>query len=219
MSVETSHYSVANNRDVLKAALQHCQRVAPVAVVAATSYGAHDERVFLALRIEWNVEPLYMLIRNSHGGDGALRFELVHLDDTGALVVYGEPAATHSIPHVGKMRDEKLPSFAQHSPFLRIYIEEAMPVIHQVRDTFWSPQRASALVDHLWTPPPPYDPTPGGDHQISPPDMFAMERTTRAHLLDRLTGVQTADEAFREVCRFVDFNSDATDKGDMTRDR
>ncbi len=219
MAVETSYYSVADNRDLLSAALEHCERVAPSYPVAVVSYGHRGEQIFFALRIELPDEPLFLLIRNSHGGSGAVRFRFVHLDPSGAVVLYAEPEATHAIPHVGKMREEKLPTFARHSPALRRYVEDAIPRIDQAKTLYWSPQRSRGIVDTLWPPPPPYDDAPVGDMTISPVDRNAKARTTRAHVRALLDSAQSADEAFRVLCRYIDFDSDAADKGDMTPDR
>jgi hypothetical protein len=219
MSVETSHYSVANHADLLRAALEHCRRVAPSVPIAAVAYGVRAERVLFVIRVEVDEEPLFLLIRNSHGGSGAVRFQFTHLDPSGAVVVYDEPSATHAIPHVGKMREEKLPSFARYSSALRRFVDEAIPMIEKVRNTYWSPQRARGLVDHLWSTPPPHDPTPRGDLQLTPVDRFADVRATRAHAIARLEEAESADAAFHALCRYVDFESDAADKGDMTPDR
>lgn len=81
MSVVTTSYSVAENEWVALALQQFCSRLGEQKpIIAAASFGRDAERTMFAGRVSANEEEaLCVLAYNTHGGEGAVCFQLVEV--------------------------------------------------------------------------------------------------------------------------------------------
>lgn len=226
MSVVTDHYADADNLVVAEALEQHARRISHgESLIAAAGFGRDGERTFFASRITSDSHhAVCLLAYNTHGGDGAVRFQVVEVDRSHRVTyVIDSTHATKSWSHTGDINGRlDLDSRRSRSEsFVERYLAETTPLWEQLRHTLWTPGHTNELVHHLWGQTPEAPPTP-----VSP----RFDRQGRAtipeaarhpghHLPDRMDRATDAAGAFRAVCDWIDNHSEACERGDFTPDR
>lgn len=216
MSVVTTAYKEAGNRLVAKTAVglaRQCDRGA--ALVGAAGFGRTNERTLLVVRVRTSVRRvLLLLVHNSHGGEGAVRFRLVEVDrPDGTVLAPDVPHAALSVPHVGAV-EKRLKDLHLRDQVDR-YLAETEPEWDRLSDRHWSPRHTKALVRELWGDPKP--PVVIDGRTLEP--SASWPRHPRDHLERSLDDVDDAESAYRRVCRYLDHESEARERGDLTKDR
>ena len=155
MSVVTTAYGVAENRWVALAAERFASRLkVEQPLFGAVSFGRNKERTLFLARLRGDEEEaLCLLAYNSHGGEGAVKFQIVEANrQTGTVYVLDTRHATYSVPHVGDMEERLLgASDSKHDEtFIERYVAETEPLWRRLQDTNWSPRRTKALIQDLW---------------------------------------------------------------------
>jgi hypothetical protein len=205
MSVVTSAYRVAENEWVARAALALGLRFDPGAVlVAAAGFGRTGERTLFVVRVrELETTTLILLAHNTHGGEGAVRFQLVEADrSVSAILAPDSRHATLSIPHVGDV-EERLDDLRVRS-IVEDYVAETQPAWGRLQAAPWTPRHTSNLLHELWG---------------EPPQSERALRHPARHLTSVLADCSDPAEAYRLVCAYLDNESEACERGDFTKDR
>lgn len=208
MSVVTSAYRVAENESVARAALTVARRFDSKAVlVAAAGFGRTRERTLFVVRVrETESTTLILLAHNTHGGEGAVRFQLLEADrDVSAILAPESRHATLSIPHVGDV-EERLKDLRFRS-MVEDYVTETGAAWKRLREALWTPRHTRSLLHELWP---------------EPPSTALFERASRhpgRHLTALLADCSDPSEAYRLVCAYLDNDSEACERGDFTKDR
>lgn len=108
MSIVSTTYRVAENEWVVRALERLCGRPGErEPVIAVAGYGRDGERTVFAGRVaESRDRAVRLLAYNTHGGEGAVRFQLVEVGrQERATFVLDSAHAAFSIPHVGDVED------------------------------------------------------------------------------------------------------------------
>ncbi|WP_141282389.1 hypothetical protein [Pseudonocardia hydrocarbonoxydans] len=151
MSVVTSSYRVAENQSVAQAAIAVGRQFdQSAALVGAAGFGRSLERSIFIVRVHGTADTaLVLLAYNSHGGEGAVRFQLVEADrDAGTVMTPDMKYASISLPHVGDM-EERLESLI-HRNMIERYADEVQPIWHKLQDALWTPRHTRSLLGELW---------------------------------------------------------------------
>lgn len=211
MSVVTTAYRVAENHLVAEAARDLARAHAPRAcLVGAVGFGHHRERTLYVVRVSTTADAaLLLLAYNSHGGEGAVRFQLVEVERwTGTVMTPAVPHSSLTVAHVGDVKDRL--RRLQRRELVKDYTTETEQLWQQLEETFWTPRHTKGLLDELW-------PQPSGRTQVT------SESTTlhhpHEHLTDAFRDCTDAADAFRRLCRYMDHESEARERGDFTKDR
>ncbi|MDK3256998.1 hypothetical protein [Blastococcus capsensis] len=216
MSVVTSAYRVADNFWVARAAVMLASQLErSAALVGACSFGRNDERTVFVVRARAsNDRALLVLVYNSHGGEGAVRFFVAEADRTaGTLLTPDVPHAAVSVPHVGDM-EERL-DLLRYRELVPNYVAESETAWARMQDQLWSPRHTKALIKDLWGSPRPAAVIEG--REVQPGESWS--RHPREHLLRSLDDFDNAADAYRWLCFYVDHQSEARERGDLTEDR
>lgn len=207
MSVVTSSYRVAENRAVVRAAVAVGRQFdQSAALVGAAGFGRSRERSIFIVRVHGTAHrALVLLAYNSHGGEGAVRFQLVEADrDAGTVLTPDTGHASISIPHVGDMK-ERLESLL-YRKMVEHYEAEVRPIWHQLQSALWTPRHTRSLLGDLWREQANLDPDRARRHP-------------GRHLTSVLSECSDAANAYRSICAYLDNESEACERGDFTKDR
>lgn len=207
MSVVTSSYRVAENQSVAQAAIEVGRQFdQSAALVGAAGFGRSLERSIFIVRVHGTADTaLVLLAYNSHGGEGAVRFQLVEADrNAGTVLTPDTGHASISIPHVGDM-EERLEGLV-HRKMIERYAAEVGPIWHKLQDALWTPRHTRSLLHEIWREPPNLDPDRSALHP-------------GRHLTSVLGECSDAANAYRHICAFLDNDSEACERGDYTKDR
>jgi hypothetical protein len=218
MSVVTSAYRVAENESVAWAAVALGRRFDPGArLVAAAGFGRSDERALFVVRLRAvGATTLLLLAHNTHGGEGAVRFQLVEADrEVSAILAPDSRHATMSVPHVGDM-DERLQRVGLVN-MVEEYVAEVRVVWERLRAALWTPRHTRSLLHELWGEPPPVAPSVPGEPLREPSERAL--RHPGLHLTSVLADCVDPAEVYRLICAYLDNASEACERGDFTRDR
>ncbi|MEJ8277451.1 DUF932 domain-containing protein [Pseudonocardia spirodelae] len=219
MGVVTSAYRVAENEKLAEAVVGLAQRHHSRAeLIGAASFGRASERVLLVCRVT-KLSPgefLILLAHNRHGGEGAVRVQLV-IADLAADAVLTPPARwdSYEIPHVGRMSDRL--ELLEGSPMIEDYLSEISGPRERLEEARWSRSRTQRLLHELWGDPPDNEPRTKEGAPLEPDDR--VKRHPAAYLSRDLDERKTAYDAFRRICSFLDNESEACERGDFTKDR
>lgn len=221
MSVVTTSYSVAENEWVALALQQFCSRLGErEPIVAAASFGRDAERTMFAGRVSGNEgEALCVLAYNTHGGEGAVRFQLVEVNrHERTTFILDSAHASLSIPHVGDMEDRLMRASSpdRNETFIERYLSETEPLWRQLANTLWTPRHTSALIKELWGYTPPLTRTDLGEQVTSPGED---RRHPGHHLPQTMNQISDAANAYTAICYWIDNESEACERGDFTKDR
>jgi hypothetical protein len=195
---------------VLDAALALARAYEPrAAPVCAVGFGRNSDRSLYGVRVGANDDrTLVLLIHNTHGGEGAVRFQLVEADRaSGAILVPDVPRASLSVPHVGDVQ-ERLRSL-RHSRMVEEYGKASGDAWGKLADGLWTPKHTAALVAELWPRHREPHTTPDGTVLVHPGN----------HLARELSGCSDPARAYRRICAYLDNESEARERGDFTKDR
>lgn len=151
MAVVTAAYRVAENRWVAEALEDLSSRLeAGPPVIAATSHGREHERTLFVGRVTATPdEALCLLAYNTHGGEGAVRFQLAEANRrTGTTYVLDSEHAAMAIPHVGDLEDRlrRASSRDQDETFVERYLAETRPLWDRLSDNLWTRRHTAALI-------------------------------------------------------------------------
>lgn len=218
MSVVTSAYRVAENESVARAALALGRRFDPGArLVAAAGFGRSDERTLFVVRVRTvGVTTLLLLAHNTHGGEGAVRFQLVEADrEVSAILAPDSAHVTLSVPHIGDM-DERLERVG-FGTMVEDHVAETRVVGERLRAALWTPGHTRSLLHELWGEPPPVPPSGPGEPPGEPSERAL--RHPGLHLTSVLADCADPAEVYRRICAYLDNASEACERGDFTRDR
>ncbi len=224
MSVVTSAYSVAENQWVAAATEHFASRAERrPSMIAAVGFGRTGERTMFAARVMGDdTAALCLLAYNTHGGEGAVKFQLVEVDrPLGVTCVLDSPYATLSFPHVGDLKERlerrSRPRNPNTETFIERYLTATQPLWKRLEDTLWTPRHTSALIRELWGETP--DPKVGSpDGQVQAID-DVKARHPGHHLPSQMRGLTDAANAYRAICDWIDNRSEACERGDFTKDR
>ncbi|WP_170165773.1 DUF932 domain-containing protein [Terracoccus luteus] len=219
MSIVTTAYVPADNDEVADAAVSMAHRIDPQArLVAAASFGRTNERTLFVIRVTRDEnEALCLLAYNSHGGEGAVRFQVVEASRSMCTIfVTSSTNSASAVPHVGKVR-ESLKRAGKHSSLLERYLSEVPPLWGRLADTLWSPRHTRALIQELWGETPTLRPKTSEGRDLEPNE--SVFRHPGNVLPSRMDRCDDAANAFRLLCDFIDNESDACERGDFTKDR
>ena len=224
MSVVTSAYSVAENHWVAAATEHFASRLEHrPSMIAAVGFGRSGERTLFAARVTGDGDDAVCLLAyNTHGGEGAVKFQLVEVDRRlGVTYVLDSPYATQSFPHVGDL-EERLerrsrPKNLNTETFIERYLAETRPLWKRFQDTLWTPRHTAALIRELWDVTP--NPIVGSpDARVQGTD-DVKARHPGHHLPSHMQGCTDAANAYRVICDWIDNHSEACERGDFTKDR
>lgn len=216
MTVVTTAYRVAENRWVAGAALALAgQADRSAALIGAAGFGRTGERTLFVVRVRATEDDALMLLAyNSHGGEGAVRFRLVEADRrNGTVLAPDVPHAAVSVPHVGRV-EERLGDLLLRD-LVPKYLVETEPAWRRLRDGLWSPRHTTALVREVWGEPKP--PVVIDGRELEPADSWP--RHPGEYLRHDLADTTDAATAYRRLCAYVDNQSEACERGDLTQDR
>ncbi|WP_406515643.1 hypothetical protein OH809_25290 [Streptomyces sp. NBC_00873] len=220
MSVVTTSYSVAENEWVALALQQFCSRLGEQKpIIAATSFGRDAERTMFAGRVSGNEEEaLCVIAYNTHGGEGAVCFQLVEVHKRQRTTFILDSAhASLSIAHVGRMQYRLMHASSpdRDETFIERYLSETKPLWHQLANTLWTPRHTSALIKKLWGSTPPLTRTDLSEQS----SIGDSHRHPGYHLPDTMSQISDAANAYRAICCWIDNESEACKRGDFTKDR
>jgi len=216
MSVVTTAYQEADNVLVAETAVGLARQFDPRAeLVGAAGFGRTNERTLFVVRVKASVRrALLLLVHNSHRGEGAVRFRLVELDlPDGSVLAPDVPHAALSVSHVGAV-EKRLKDLHLHDQ-VATYLAETERAWGRLGHRFWSPRHTKALVRELWGHPKP--PVAIDGRALEPSTSWP--RHPKDHLTRSLDDVDDAASAYRRVCRYLDHESEARERGDLTKDR
>ncbi|WP_270886253.1 hypothetical protein [Pedococcus sp. 5OH_020] len=224
MSVVTNAYSVAENQWVAKATESFASRIERRApMIAAVGFGREGERTLFAARVfsEGN-RAVCLLAYNTHGGEGALRFQLVEVDrTTGVTYVLDSRQASLMFPHVGDVTDRleqrSRPPGPNRETFVERYLAETQPLWERLSETLWTPRHTNALIRDLWGDTP--DSRVGSSQLLVQGVDPVKARHPGHHLPSRMEGLSDASSAYHAICDWIDYHSEACERGDFTKDR
>lgn len=90
-----------------------------------------------------------LLAYNTHGGEGAVRFQLVQADHaSGAVLVPDLPHASLSVPHVGNVKEQL--DVLRRSKMVTEYAKGSDAAWEELADGLWTPKHTTALIAELW---------------------------------------------------------------------
>ncbi len=216
MSVVSSTYRVAENDWVSDAALMLARQTdRESALVGVAGFGRTNERTIFAVRVRASEhDALVLLAYNTHGGEGAVRFQLVEADRrTRTVLTPDVPHASASVPHVGDV-EKRLKDLVHHR-MVEQYLTETEPVWGRLADRLWSPRHTKALVLELFGKPRP--PAVIDGRTLEPAEQILCHPSS--HLTDSLDDYDDAASAYRRICYYFDNESEARERGDFTKDR
>lgn len=212
MSVVSRSYRHADNESVVHAALTLAQQYGgrESCLLGAVSFGRDHERTMFIVRIAEPSElPLMLLAYNTHGGEGAVRFQLVEVDGwSGAVLTPAVPSAAVTVPHIGDV-PANLRNLV-HRRMVEKYVEEVTDAYELLEDITWTPRHTQGLIAELW-------PQPTGRPLVTA-DNTTLHHPGE-HLTDALGATSTAEAAFGILCEYMDNESEARERGDFTKDR
>lgn len=224
MSVVNRAYGVADNDWVAEATEHLAQRgdQSP-RLVAAVAFGRTGERTLFGARVAGDHQgTVCLLAHNSHGGEGAVRFQLVEVAASrGVTYVLDSRFASQSLPHIGDV-NERLRRLCQSGGgtadgFVDCYLAETQPLWTRLGETPWTPHRTRALVQELWGETP--------DTAVGSPELPVRgtdqikARHPGHHLPGHMQDCSDAATAYRALCDWLDNSSEACERGDFTKDR
>lgn len=223
MSIVTSHYSPAENDWVARAVENYARRIEQrPPMIAAVGFGRDGERTLFAARVTGDENrALCLLGYNTHGGEGAVRLQLVEADRrAGVVYVLDSPFASVSFPHVGDLDDrlERASTPRTGDTFVERYLAETGPLWDRLETTAWTRPHTATLISHLWGNTP--DLTPRKPQKgIEVPVPESWHRHPGHHLPDLMQANTDAASAYRAICDWIDNRSEACERGDFTKDR
>jgi hypothetical protein len=222
MSIVTIAYSFAENDWVALATEQLASRLGEKEpLTAAVSFGRNGERTLFAARVTGNEdEALCLLAHNTHGGEGAVRFQLVQADRrTRSVYVLDSAHATMTVPHLGDVQDRLIRASDpdRDETFIERYLVESKPLWDRLRDKLWTPRHSTALIEELWRKTPPLTKTAPNGNEVSTGEESS--HYPGQHLLHRMRDCTDAANAYRTICYYLDNESEACERGDFTKDR
>lgn len=219
MSVVTNAYSVAENHwiaDAMETLVNPLGTSPPM--LAAVNFGRTNERSMFAARVRGDDNnALCLLAYNQHGGEGAVRFQLVEADRR-TCAVYA-PDSMHAnwlISHTGNMK-KALTSFARYSGKSMIdgYLAETQPIWTRLANTPWDPDATDALIKELWGSTPALTTTsPNGTERSNGEEVHRHP----GHC-PMLPDADDAANAYRWICEWLDNHSEACEPRDFTKSR
>jgi hypothetical protein len=219
MSVVTTAYSVAENRWVAEAVEAYARRIENrPPMVAAVGFGRDGERTLFAARVTGDEnKALCLLGYNTHGGEGAVRLQLVEADRrAGAVYVLDSSHASASFPHIGDLEDRLARRPRSDETFIERYLAETEPLWERLESTLWIRRDTAALIRALWgETPDPVVGAPGGPQGTDP----VAARHPGRHLPSLMEDITSAASAYRAICDWIDNHSEACERGDFTKDR
>lgn len=221
MSVVTTAYRVAENHWVANAVEKYATRLgSQPPMLAAAGFGRAGERTMFAARVMGDEnEALCLLAHNTHGGEGAVRFELVEVDRrVGVTYVLDSPHASMSFSHVGDIEDrlDRASRSTVGDTFIERYLTETRPLWKRLSDALWTPRHTTALIRDLWGE------TPSATSRLQGRTETMSEVESRHpghHLPHRMQDCTDALHAYQAVCDWIDNLSEACERGDFTKDR
>ena len=221
MSVVTSGYAVAENAWVGQATAHYASRTEyQPAMIAAVGFGRDGERTMFAARVTGDDnDAVCLLAYNTHGGEGAVRFQLIECDRrTRATYVLDHPDASWSFAHVGDLQDrlEVVSRPGGRETVVERYLAETRPLWDRLHDTVWTRRHTAALIKALWGETP--DPREGFGDRLEGHDRVKA-RHPGHHLPPRMAETTDAANAYRAICEWLDNQSEACERGDFTKDR
>jgi hypothetical protein len=223
MSVVTSAYTPADNAWVAEAVENYVRPFHPgPAMIAAVGFGRAGERTLFAARITGDDHTAVCLVaHNTHGGEGAVRFQIVEVDRERQITcVLGTPNAYRTFSHTGDLKDRLRYSSRPSNlgSFVDKYLEETRPHWDRLENTLWTHRHTTALIKELWDQTPNLTPrkAPNGNEVPVPADWG---RHPGHHLPDLMDGITDAASAYRAICDWIDNHSEACERGDFTKDR
>ncbi|MGW3246528.1 hypothetical protein [Streptomyces sp. NPDC001070] len=220
MSVVTTAYRVAENEWVALALQQFCSRLGEQEpIIAAASFGRNAESTIFAGRVSGNAEEaICILAYNTHGGEGAVRFQLVEVSKHQKTTFILDSAhASLSVAHVGRVQDRLMydSSPDRDETFIERYLSETKPLWDKLANTLWTPRHTSALIKKLWGSTPPLTRTDYSEQS----SVGEAHRHPGHHLPDMMSQISDAANAYRAICYWIDNESEACNHGDFTKDR
>ncbi|MDX3097719.1 hypothetical protein PV417_24780 [Streptomyces sp. ME19-03-3] len=222
MSVVTSAYSVAENEWVVLALERLCQRFGKrEPILAIASFGHDAERTMFAGFVKGDQdEALCLLAYNTHGGEGAVRFQLVEVSRSDkSTFVLDSAHASLSIPHVGRVQDRlmEVSSPDRDETFIERYLSETTPLWQRLSEALWTSRHTNALIKELWgTTPSLTRVAPNGEVHSTGEECA---RHPGHHLTESMKQISDAASAYVAVCDWIDNRSEACERGDFTKDR
>ncbi|WP_181778849.1 DUF932 domain-containing protein [Pseudonocardia pini] len=206
MSVVSSSYRVAENRDLAGAVLGLAKRYgADAGRLGAASFGRNRARTYFAYRVIRldEDEMLMLLVQNRHGGEGAVRVRAFVVNvNTNAVLAPPAIWSSHEIAHTGDMQ-EKL-DLLRVGAMVDRFLEETESRRWQLKKTEWKVEWSAPVLTDLWEDPP--NPERPGSHP-------------GRYLAAELGFCNSAYDAFGRICAFLDNESEACERGDFTKDR
>ena len=223
MSVVTSAYAPADNQWVAEAVENYVRPFHPQpAMIGAVGFGRAGERTLFSARVSGDQHrAICLLAHNTHGGEGAVRFEIVEVDRARQITcVLGTSHAARTYAHTGDLR-KRLAQSSRHGAlgsWIEKYLDETAPQWARLEDTFWTRRHTAALIDELWGRTPSLAPrqAPNGNEVPVPADW---RRHPGHHLPDLMDGIADAASAYYAICDWIDNRSEGCERGDFTKDR
>lgn len=221
MSVVTTGYSPADNLWVADTLQRFASRLGNTEpIIAAASFGRDNERTLFASRVTaTRDDALCLLAYNSHGGEGAIKFQLVEVDRLQqATYVLDSPHATRTFAHVGDIEEtlQRASNPTLNETFIEKYLSETRPLWDGLNRALWTPRHTAALIDELWGTTPPSTTTLPNGHETT---LEEASRHPGHHLPHRMSDISDAANAYRAICDWIDNHSEACERGDFTSDR
>lgn len=218
MSVVTSAYAPAENQWVAEAVENYASRIHPQSpMIAAVGFGRTGDRTLFAARVTGDDhDAICLLAYNSHGGEGAIRFQLVEVDRERQITcVLDTRHASRTFAHLGDLQNTLRKGSSTGKSFLAKYLEETTPLWERLENTLWTRRHTSALIKELWGDTP--SPKVGNGLIEAFDDVKA--RHPGHHLPDLMESITDAASAYRAICDWIDNRSEACERGDFTKDR
>lgn len=212
MSVASRSYRHAENEWVADAAVAVARAHDRAScLVGAVGFGRDHERTLFTVRVGHPADRgLTLLVYNTHGGEGAVRFQFIEAEPgpSGAVLTPAVPTAAVSINHVGDVKANL--QRLVHRDMVDKYLAETTPTWNRLEDALWTPRHTKSLIDELWPQPERVFKSTSDNTTLHHP---------RGHLTDLLAGYSDAANAYRAICRYLDNDSEARGQGDFTKDR
>lgn len=218
MSVVTSAYAPAHNQWVASALESYASRFTRgPSMIAAVGFGRAGDRTFFAARLMGDEHDAVCLLGyNSHGGEGAVRFEIVEVDRERQITyVLGSAHSARTFSHIGDLEERLTTAASGPETFIERYLAETKPLWERLEDTLWTYRHTAALIDALWGKKSEGSVGKGEAQDVD----FASDRHPRRHLMQLMDGIADAASAYRAICDWIDNHSEACERGDFTKDR
>lgn len=212
MSVVSRSYRHADNQWVAEAAVAVARAYdRESCLIGAVGFGRDQERTLFVVRVGRPSDlALVLLVHNTHGGEGAVRFQLVEAErgGSGAVLTPAVEPAVQSVPHSGDI-EANLRRLV-HREMVEKYVTETSSVWERLAEALWTPRHTKSLIDELWPQPERLFPHTSDNTTLHHP---------RRHLSELLIGFSDAANVYRAICRYMDNDSEAREQGDFTKDR